>query len=184
MKGSQHPPPVGSGRVNPVTPLSVVDSLYPLAQTPAPTRFEKRRQRLEGKPRLPRVKRVARDAGTSTSTSTVVGSLQFDQGPRRATINAQPPLDAKDCERPSNNEPDGLTLEQTIRVARLAISNPAVDVNNRGEASKVTNGRYINTDHLQKQLPITPVEYPPLYGQQQCQESVGDNFMFVSTHSM
>jgi hypothetical protein len=184
MKGSQYPPPVDSGGMNPVTPISVADFLYPLARTPAPTRFERRRQRLlVGKPRLPRVRRVVRNSSTSTSTSTAVVSPQFDQDLRHATINAQPPLDAKDCERPSNKL-DGLTLEQTIRVAGLALSNPAMDINNRGEANEVTDGKYIDTDHLQKQLPITPVEYPPLYGRQRCQESAGDDPMFASAHSM
>ena len=99
-------------------------------------------------------------------------------------INAEPPLDAEDFQRPSNNERDSLILEQTIRVARLALLNPVIDVNNRGEANKVTDRKEIDIDQSPKQLSIMPVESSPLYGQQQYQDSTGDISMFVSAHSM
>jgi hypothetical protein len=182
VEGPQHSPTVSPGAINPVTPLSVRDFLYSLARTPTPTRFDRRRQRLEGKPRLSRVRRYVQDAGCSTSVG--AGFPQHEQAPKDEMISAQPPLDSEDCQQPSYNEPDSLTREQTIRIARLALPNPATDVSSGGEATKGTGGKVIDADHLLKQISITPIESPPPYGKHRYQYSAGDSSMFASTHSM
>ena len=181
MEGSQYSPPVDPRGMDRVTPISVADFLYSLARTPTTTRFNRRRQRLlEGKPRLSRVRRVVRDADRSTTVR--VGSPQHDQAHRDAMISAEARLDAEGCQRPSNNEPDIFTVGQTIRMTRLALLDPAIDVNNR-EANEVTDGKDIDAAHFSKQLPFTS-DKSPLYGQHRYQENIGDSSMFVSAHSM
>jgi hypothetical protein len=183
MEGSQQQPAVGSKEINPVTPLSVQDFLYSLARTPTPTRFDRRRQRhFQEKPRLSRVRRVVQNASRSDGIG--AGSLQHDQAPRGALSGADLPLDTEDCQRPLDNEPDSLTIEQTIQVAQLALLNPAADDNSRVQATKEIERKDTDADQLSKQLSITPIESPPLFDEQEYHDDAGDSSMFVSAHSM
>jgi hypothetical protein len=99
-------------------------------------------------------------------------------------VGTELPLDTEDCQQPSNNEQDIPTLEQAIPVARLALHSPAIDVNNRGEANKVTDEKDIGADHLSELLSITHVESLALYGEQRYQGNAGDSSIFISNHSM
>jgi hypothetical protein len=182
MKGSQHSTAVAPEEINLVTPLPVQDYLHSLARTPTPKRFNRQRQLLlDGKSRLPRVRRVLQDASRSTTIET--GSSQHDQALIDVVIRAQPPQDAEHCQQLLVNEPDSLTLEQTIRMAGLDLLNPAID-NGREEASKVTDWVYIDAYHLSKQQFITSIEPPLLSGKQQYQHSTSGSSMFINARSM
>jgi len=181
MHGYQHSTAVSPEEINPVTPLPVQDYLHSLARTPNPKRFNRQRQLLlGGGSRLPRVRRVLQDASRSIAIET--GSSQHDQTLIDVVVRAQPPQDAEHCQQLLVNEPDSLTLEQTIRIARLALLDPAID-NGREEASKVTNWVYIDAYHLLKQS-ITSIEPPLLSGKQKCQDSTSDSSMSINARSM
>jgi hypothetical protein len=182
MQGSQHSTAVAPEEINPVISLTVQDYLYSLARTPTPKGFNRQRQPLlEGKSRLPRLRRVLQDASRSTTIKT--GSSQQDQALIDVVTRAQPPQDAEHCQQLLVNESDSLTLEQTIRIAGLALLNPAIG-NGREEASKVTDWVYIDAYHLSKQQSITPIEPPPLSGKQQYQDSTSDSSRFINACSM
>ncbi len=181
MEGSQQIPAVGPKEINPRFRLSAEDFLYSLARTPNPTRFDRRRRRLlEGKPRLARVSRLIEDAGRATAVG--AGSSQPDQAPIDAMIRAPPPLDAEYCQRPLNHELDGLTVEHDIRVAALALLNPSID--GEREANEGMEGKRSDADHLPRQLLLSPLEFPPLSGEQQYRENSSDRSMFVCADAM
>lgn len=128
---------------NPVNPLSVEDFLYSLARTPTPRRFDKRHQRLLlGKPRLSRT-RANVDPNANRVDRVGAVSPKYTQAP--ASLFGLP-SDDHHCQHPPESLQSSVNLEQTIRIAQVALLNPVVDTNNRKEANGGTDGEYPGAD--------------------------------------
>jgi hypothetical protein len=130
MEGFQHSPGLDAEVINPITPLSVEAFLYSLARTPTPTRFDRRRQRLLlGKPRLSRTRAYA-DQNANRASRSGTMPVQYAHVSEGGTVGTRLPSDDHNGQEASESSQNSLTLEQTIRIARLTLLNP---VNSKDE---------------------------------------------------